>query len=1076
MKVNIFFFCTYFHVKLIYIFIFLSLSQNNTLNISNHQNEIHLIIKWQGNIQFINNSFYTKPSEIFVNGLPIDSNQNAYNFNEVLNNVTLKFNDSINSFKSIFNGLINITEIDLSNFDTSQVTDMQYMFYMCKNLEKINFGNINTSLVTNMSHLFSNCSSLTSIDLSKFNTKNLVYMRDIFSYCYKLISVDLSNFDTSKVVNMRGLFYQCDNLRYIDLTNFNTSLVNNFIGMFGHCKSLVYINLRSFIIKEGADIDVVNFLLNTHQNIKICIEDENSFSLLKKQKNESNFNCSDICFQENIKIDLKQNRCVDYCYNYEFKYEYNNFCYEICPNATYLSNNNNYSCLDKKINGIYYYDNNFHLYKECFNTCKICNEEGNEKNNNCIECKSGFIFLNDSIYNNNCYKNCEYFYYFDDLNNHKCTKDYICPEKYNKLINNKKKCIDDCSKDNIFKYNYNNICYEKCPNGTRESNYICFDYETTEEDKNIKILQEFITNNKTIENIIKNKQDFVQQKDNITYQITTSENQKNKTNNNISTINLESCENKLRDIYKINETLPLIIFKIDYYPPDTLIPIVIYEIYHPINKSKLNLSYCQDINIELDIPAIIDENNLFKYDPNSGFYTDNCYSYTTEQGTDIILSDRRQEYNDNNLSLCQKNCEFNGYNKDNKYSICLCEIKIKMELISDIKDDSNKLSDYPYINKNSQSSNIITIKCINSLFTINGLKYNISNYIFLIFVFYYLLSIILFIKCGYYLLENDINEIINLKKKINKKKHNSKKKNNFPPKRKNKSISLIKSINIIKGNNNSQSKFVKKSKKNSINSVQENKKTKKNSMPNLNINTLKTNSKNRKKKKIKFNDFEINTLKYTDAISYDKRTFCEYYKSLLKTKHPLIFSFCPIKDYNILIIKLCIFCLSFSLYYSVNFFFFDDNMLHKIYKEGGKYNIINYLPKILIAFGSSHVLTIIIKFIFLSERNILQVRKQSTLSKAIEISSLVKRRLVIKYIIFYLVGILILGFFWILLSSFGAVFQNTQIIIFENTLISFGISFIYPFFINIFPCILRLFSLKSKSKYLYNFSKIIQII
>ena len=311
-----------------------------------------------------------------------------------------------------------------------------------------------------------------------------------------------------------------------------------------------------------------------------------------------------------------------------------------------------------------------------------------------------------------------------------------------------------------------------------------------------------------------------------------------------------------------------------------------------------------------------------------------------------------------------------------------------MELISDIKDDSNKLSDYPYINKNSQSSNIITIKCINSLFTIDGLKYNISNYIFMIFVFYYLLSIILFIKCGYYLLENDINEIINLKKKINKKNHNSKKKNNFPPKRKNKSISLIKSINIIKGNNNSQSKFLKKSKKNSINSVQENKKTKKNSMPNLNINTLKTNSKNHKKKKIKFNDFEINTLKYTDAISYDKRTFCEYYKSLLKTKHPLIFSFCPIKDYNILIIKLCIFCLSFSLYYSVNFFFFDDNMLHKIYKEGGKYNIINYLPKILIAFGSSHVLTIIIKFIFLSERNILQVRKQSTLYKAIEISSL----------------------------------------------------------------------------------------
>ena len=151
-------------------------------------------------------------------------------------------------------------------------------------------------------------------------------------------------------------------------------------------------------------------------------------------------------------------------------------------------------------------------------------------------------------------------------------------------------------------------------------------------------------------------------------------------------------------------------------------------------------------------------------------------------------------------------------------------------------------------------------------------------------------------------------------------------------------------------------------------------------------------------------------------------------------------------------------------------------MIHKIYEDGGKYDIIYFLPKISIAFAISHLLSILIKFIFLSERNILQVRLQPTYSKANEIIPTVTRNLTIKYIIFFILGIIILLFFWMLLSSFGAVYQNTQVIILENTLISFGMSFIYPFFINIFPCILRMISLNSKSECLYNFSKILQIL
>ena len=76
---------------------------------------------------------------------------------------------------------------------------------------------------------------------------------------------------------------------------------------------------------------------------------------------------------------------------------------------------------------------------------------------------------------------------------------------------------------------------------------------------------------------------------------------------------------KLKKIYDIDDFLPLIIFKIDYYSDDTLIPIVGYEIYHPLNKSKLDLKYCEDILINLNIPVDIVESKLYKYDPNSEF-------------------------------------------------------------------------------------------------------------------------------------------------------------------------------------------------------------------------------------------------------------------------------------------------------------------------------------------------------------------------------------------------------------------------------------------------------------------------
>ena len=70
------------------------------------------------------------------------------------------------------------------------------------------------------------------------------------------------------------------------------------------------------------------------------------------------------------------------------------------------------------------------------------------------------------------------------------------------------------------------------------------------------------------------------------------------------------------------------------------------------------------------------------------------------------------------------------------------------------------------------------------------------------------------------------------------------------------------------------------------------------------------------------NDQELNNLEYERAINIDKRTFFQYYFSLLKKKHLILFTICPSQDYNLTAIKISLFLLSFSLYFTINGFFF----------------------------------------------------------------------------------------------------------------------------------------------------------
>ena len=89
-------------------------------------------------------------------------------------------------YYTMFGGLTNAELIDLSNFDTSKVTDMRCMFCECKALKELDLSSFNTSSVTDMSGMFYRCGGLTDLDLSGFDTSNVTEMDYIFDGCGNL--------------------------------------------------------------------------------------------------------------------------------------------------------------------------------------------------------------------------------------------------------------------------------------------------------------------------------------------------------------------------------------------------------------------------------------------------------------------------------------------------------------------------------------------------------------------------------------------------------------------------------------------------------------------------------------------------------------------------------------------------------------------------------------------------------------------------------------------------------------------------------------------------------------------------
>ena len=548
---------------------------------------------------------------------------------------------------------------------------------------------------------------------------------------------------------------------------------------------------------------------------------------------------------------------------------------------------------------------------------------------------------------------------------------------------------------------------------------------------------------------------------------------------------LGECEQILRAQYNLDDNITLIINEVINNNGRGRRGPMSIEVYEPINNTKLNLSLCNNTRFRVGISVNIDEENLFKYDKNSSYYNDICFTYTSENGTDVILNDRKREFIQNNMSLCKRNCDYKGYDKDSKNAQCDCEIVAEnnnsdTDTVSDSENDDDENFFNNFINITS-ITNIEVLNCYKNIFTKDGLIKNYGSYIILFIALIYIISLLYFIIKGYrnfiekmnIIIKNNNVETHSNNYKLTKVKGKIKSRIKtifFPPKKifqrkndkKNKKLTLIDS-NSSKNNlspklKHSKSSFhIKRLHKKNLTFREANIMSNNFSINNSNGSKTKLNNINKN-----YNDFELNTLSYKEALEIDKRTYFQYYISLLRTKQTFIFTFITKNDYNSFIIKICLFFFGFALYLTVNVLFFNDSTMHKIYEDNGKFNFAYQAPQIIYSTIISSIINFIIRYFSLSEKDLLKI-KHTTKKRIMEFGKLIKC-LRIKFSIFFAFSFIFLFLFWFYLSCFCFVYANTQRHAINDALISFGLSMFYPFLLNLIPGIFRMKSLKSPNK------------
>ena len=139
--------------------------------------------------------------------------------------IQYSFKNNLTRTSCMFQGCKELTNINLSNFKSDDVTNMVSMFRDCYSLKNINLSNLNTLKVSDMSAMFYGCNSLIDINLSDFDTKNVINLSYMFYECSSLVNVNISNFTIFKYTDTSNMFSKCSSLTKNYLSNLNLRIL-----------------------------------------------------------------------------------------------------------------------------------------------------------------------------------------------------------------------------------------------------------------------------------------------------------------------------------------------------------------------------------------------------------------------------------------------------------------------------------------------------------------------------------------------------------------------------------------------------------------------------------------------------------------------------------------------------------------------------------------------------------------------------------------------------------------------------------------------------------------------------------
>ena len=1063
-----------------------------------------------------------------------------YNCKSLKSLSVIKFDTSkANSIKSMFHGCSLIEIIDLSNFNTQNVRHMEDLFYGCSSLIRLKISNFVVKNVNSMSYMFYECKSLTSIDLPNFGYSNVHYTDYMFAGCSSLSSLDLTSFDASKVINMDYMFSGCSYLKYLNLDKWNARKVETMNYMFSGCSSLTSLNIESFHTNnlqamKGMFYGCSSLKFIDLSRLKTSQVKSMEYMFYKAKSLKSiNFNYSthgDSYF--NLDLVKSMRYMFAYCSSLEYidisYFKTSNlmdmsYMFYKCESLTFANLSNFTTSKVTTMENIFYecdklYYINLYSAKEN-DDIKMDNFLGKYSLQNMVFCINADYMpkINEIIDNK---FNCSI---IDCSNNFASSRKLLIHknDSYESSICLEPQQDDEKCGENLYYYSYK--CYKECPKGTKIDVYgrrICYEDNTQPPactiqkyligliaERNcsqIEQLKDYQKYNDTLEGrrqllndtidefflynftfmseyVSKNGMVHKQIFNDTIYEVTTLFDKK--LYDNLTYINIQDCENLLKKEKRIDPNEKLMLFKIEYSTIEFKIPIIEYVIFTQ-SGVILNISDCDCMKFVYSIPVDIikydiNESMIYKYNPDSEYNNELCYQFTTDNNTDITLYDRRKEFNEKNLSLCESNCKFLYY--ENQRVECECPIKHYFNQFLYEEGDSKNNLIFKFHDNRQQSSNLAILKCFKMLFTRLSYEENYPSILYIILIIGNFAAAIFFCVSDY---KNLYSQIQLYTERLNRAKNKKNKnkgrqniittRNNPPPKIKIGNMYNEPRNNLINNYSRKNNGFTYK--------FSSNVKSQSSLMSSKNMMKISIDrSLNMLNKEDYFFDqteMEINMLSYTEAQKTDKRGCIGFYFSFLKTRQILIFILAG--DYNSFIVKISFICFVFGICIGINTFFFTDKVIHEYYeKEGSETytnSIINHISSIIISTIIASIIKSIMLLLTFTDVDVIQIKDTSVMPRE-EKTNRALIKVTSKSTLFFIINFVVMSLCWIYVGTFGIVFKNTQFYLLLNGVVSFCGVLILPLFYCLISSTLRMVALNGKdNECLYKFSQFLELI